>query len=176
MLYDFLNYLYTIKNNDVYDYYNAYSTFLMTNKDFKDNILNHRMNFLISYYAHKHGNLNKYSHNNLMECYIKNYKDDYLEQTLLPKEYPKPVIDITEDFDKDVRDHYHFITSKPPPEPEIDYEKLDEKFYLEEEEKKNKEENDSDYYDYEDDDYYEYDETIIIDDYDDDMNNGDYYY
>jgi hypothetical protein len=110
-----------------------------------------------------------------MECYIKNYKDDYLEQPFLPKECPKPVIDVTEDFDKDVRDHYHFITSKPPPEPEIDYEKLDEKFYLEEEEKKNKEEINSDY-DYEDDDYYEYDETIIIDDYDDDMNNGDYYY
>jgi len=161
MLYDFLNYLHTIKNNDVYDYYNSYSTFLITNKDLKENILNHRMNFLISYYNQKHGynnNINKYARSDYVDFYKKNYRDDYLDQPFLPKESPKEPVDLTEDFDKDVRDHYHFITSKPPPEPEVDYDKIDEKFYMEEEEKKNNEENkiDDDYYD--DDDYYEEDE------------------
>ncbi len=32
---------------------NCYSTFLMTRKDLKDNVLNHRMNLLINYYTNE---------------------------------------------------------------------------------------------------------------------------
>jgi hypothetical protein len=180
MLFDFHNYLYNIKNNDIYPYFNGYSTALLTRSDLKDNVLNHRMNFLIDYYTSeviKNNGLNK---SNYINYYLKNYKDDF-KRTLLNSHENKnknnEEIDITEDFDKDVRDHYLFITSKPPPEPEINYDEIDEKFYREEEEKRLEKEleKENNYYYDEDDDYY-YDE-YYEDDYEDDyysLNRDDY--
>lgn len=170
MFFDFHNYLYTIKDNDIYFYFNeCYSTALLTRNDLKDNVLYHRMNFLIDYYVseiNKNKNINK---NNYINYYMNNYKDDFKELIDdYKKNYNKKEIDITHDFDKDVIDHYSFITSKPPQEPEIDYEEYDKKFYLEEEEKRielenniNEYKDDDDYYDddyYEDDIYYEEDD------------------
>ena len=43
------NFVYYLYENNLNDYLNCYSTFLMTNKNLRDNILNHRMNFLINY-------------------------------------------------------------------------------------------------------------------------------
>ena len=49
----------------------------MTRKDLKDNILNHRMNFLINYYIsqEKFNAIHKYK---LIQTYIYSYKDNYL--------------------------------------------------------------------------------------------------
>jgi hypothetical protein len=73
------------------------------------------------------------------------------------------------DYDRDVIDHYKFITTRGPKEPEIDYDELDKKFYEEElikqKEKEEMEFNDDYYDDYED---YEYDyELGDIDEYED---------
>jgi len=52
----------------------------MTHKDLKNNILNHRMNFLINYYIQeKNSKIKKYK---LIEYYIRSYKDDYLKKTI----------------------------------------------------------------------------------------------
>lgn len=168
MLFNFFNYLHSIRENDVNDYFNGYSTFIMTNKDLKDNILYHRMNFLISYY-NKNGNKSDY-----INYYVKNFKDDYFSKAFLPKIPEKKIIDIIDNCDSDVKDHYKFLLSKRPIEPEPDYEEIDKKFYLEEEEKKNKElEIDYNYDDYED-DYYE-EEYYEDEYYDDEYYNEEYY-
>ena len=73
MLFDFFNYLYTIKNNDIYDYFNAYSIFLNTNKNLKNKILSLRMNFLIDYYL-KDNKQNKFDY---IYYYINNYNDNF---------------------------------------------------------------------------------------------------
>jgi len=163
MLFDFFQYLYTINNNNVSEYFNCYSTFLLTQKDLKENVLKHRMDFLINYYATINSlKKNKYDY---YYYYLNNYKDDYLNKPLLKYE---PVVEIKDDdlYD-DVKDHYKFITTPNPPKEVIDYDELDEKYYLEEEEKNNLEENnnyfDDDYYE---DDYYE-DEYDYENDYDD---------
>lgn len=177
MLFDFHNYLYTITDNDIYSYFNdCYSTAILTRSDLKDNILNHRMNFLIDYYVSNNSNNNNHNKSNLKYYYLKNYKDNY-NLTNLNHNHNSDIqknIDITEDFDKDVRDHYLFITSKPPPEPEIDYEEIDKKFYLEEEEKRIELENKNNFNELKYDDYdydYDGDENYYYEDYDED----DYY-
>lgn len=179
MLFDFHNYLYNIRNNDVYSYFNAYSTALLTRSDLKDNVLKHRMNFLIDYYTTDVIKNNNISKNNYINYYLKNFKDDFKSSLLNSHENKNnnKEIDITEDFDKDVRDHYIFLTSKPPTEPEVNYDELDEKFYREEEEKKLEKEleKESNYYE-EDDDYY-YDEYYEDEYFDDDyynLNRDDY--
>jgi len=175
MLFDFHNYLYDIKNNDVYPYFTGFSTSLLTRSDLKSNILNHRMNFLIDYYTRNIIKNNNVSKSNYINYYLKNYTDDFNSKLLKFNENKKE-IDITQDFDKDVRDHYSFITSKPPPEPQINYDEIDEKFYKEEEEKQMEKEIEKENYYYEDDDEY-YDE--YYDDYDDEeyysLNKDDYY-
>lgn len=131
---DFHKYLNTIKDNDIYDYFNCYSTALITRNDLKNNILTHRMNFLIDYYIASNNKLDK---NSLIEYYIKNYKDDFDTSFSFRNKIEKK-IDIDDDnFDTDVRDHYYFMITKNPPKPVIDYDEIDKKFYLEEEEKKN---------------------------------------
>lgn len=159
MLFDFFHYLYTIKNNDIYDYFNCYSTALLTNPNYNEKILNHRANFLINYYL-----LNKNIKDKSYYYYYcrKNFIDDYLNIPLLPKKHPKKEIEF-DNSDDDVIDHYRFITSRPPPKEEIDYDKLDEKFYLEEEEKNNKIDYEDEYDIYED----EYEDDYEYEDYDD---------
>ena len=49
MLFDFYNHL---NNNYLNDYLNCYSTFLLTKKELKKNILNIRMNILIDTYLY----------------------------------------------------------------------------------------------------------------------------
>ena len=170
MLIDFFHYLYTINNNDISDYFNCYTTFLLTQKDLKDNVLNHRMKFLINYYVENKLNYKNKAH--YYYYYLNNHNDDYLTVPFLPKE-SKMIVDEDEIYDSndDVKDHYKFMTTPNPPKPVIDYEELDKKFYLEEEEKNNNisdDECDNDYYD---DGYYtnEYDDYEEIDE-DDEYN------
>lgn len=151
---------YFLYNNDLNDYLNCYSTFLMTKKDLKHNILNHRMNFLINYYINQNNNsIKKYK---LIEYYTRAYKDNYLKNDttkLIEKE--DNVDDYIEKRDDDVEDHYRYMFINPPPKEEIDYDELDRQYLLKlelEEKEKYEMENYDEYVDYEDD---------YIDDYDD---------
>ena len=65
------NFAYFLYNNNLSDYLNCYSTFIMTRKDLKNNILNHRMNLLINCYTYQE-NQKKYK---LIEYYIRYYKE-----------------------------------------------------------------------------------------------------
>ena len=175
MLFDFYHYLnYSMPNNGVGDYLNCYSTFLMTRKDLRDNVLKHRMNVLIDVYINS---VNKNFKNkwNYYYYYLNNYIDKYLDKELIRyNELNNSDIDITEDFDDDVRDHYRFMITKNPVEPPIDYYEIDKKFYEEEllKQKEQEELAENKYYD-EYDDEYDYD---YYDEYDyyDDYNNDDY--
>ena len=160
MLFDFFNYLNSIHSNGMSDYLDGYSTFLMTNKDLKDNVLYLRMNVLINAYLNnkKVGNKSDY-----YSYYMGNYKDDYLTKEFIKNLHKSIDTKATEhDFDADVIDHYRFMTTKPPSEPEIDYDEIDRKFceeeLLREKEKSievrfDDEIDDYDYYDYDDYDY-----------------------
>ena len=166
MLFEFCNYLYNIKNNNIYDYFNCYSTFIMTKKDLKENVLNHRMKFLINYYV-QDKNLNNITV--LRNYYIKNYKDDYLNKPLISSVQEFKDIDNEEKRDDDVEEHYKYMLCVPPPEPIINYDELDKKYY---EEQKNAEIYISDY----DDDYdydYDYENELIYGDIDEDDDNDD---
>ncbi len=152
MLFDFYRYI-----NEPNEYLECYSTFMMTNKDLKKNILNHRMNVLINSYLNDK-NKHKFDY---YYYYLSNHKDNYLDRPLLDKNI---VIFKDDDYDRDVIDHYNFLISKPPPEPIIDYDKIDEKFYEEEYLKDlEKIEKEMNYYEYED--YEDYEDYEIYDDY-----------
>lgn len=175
MLFDFYRYLnYSIPNNGVGDYLNCYSTFLMSRKDLRDNVLKHRMNVLIDVYMN---DVNKNFNNKLdyYYYYLNNYTDKYLDRELIGyKQLKTGDIDITEDFDKDVRDHYRFMITKNPVEPPIDYDEIDKKFYEEEllKQKEQEELAEIKTYDEYDDEYDYNDEYDYYDDYD--YNNDDY--
>ena len=160
MLFDFYRFI-----NSPNEYLECYSTFLMTNKDLKKNILNHRMNVLINSYLNDK-NKNKFDY---YYYYLSNHKDNYLERPLLSKEVIN-IKDDNDDYDQDVIDHYKFLIAKPQPKPVIDYDKIDEKFYeeeyLKEIEKMEKEMNNYEYYDdYDDyDDYNDYEEIEEFED------------
>ena len=151
------NFHYFLYNNDLNDYLNCYSTFLMTQKDLKKNILNHRMNFLINYYISNLNNnsIKKYK---LIEYYTRSYKDNYLMNNLKKRNEMNgnEMNDYIEKRDDDVEDHYKYMFINPPPKPEIDYDELDRQYLikleLEEQEKYDMENNDE-YDDYEDDIY-----------------------
>ena len=173
------NFTYFLYNNNLNDYMNCYSTFLMTRKDLKDNVLNHRMNLLINYYTNEE-KLEQINRQKLIQYYISSYKDDYI----------KPSLDIdannnnnnnnnndndnNANNDVDVEDHYKymFVNTKPKP-PVIDYDEIDKeyalKLELEEEEKQREKEIqlENDY-----DDYYDDDENydILNDDFSDEDN------
>ncbi len=153
MLFDFFRYI-----NTPNDYLEYYSTFLMTKEDLKSNILYHRMNVLINSYLYDK-NKNKFDYT---YYYMLNHKDNYLDKPLISKVEFKD----EPDYDRDVIDHYKFITTRGPKEPEIDYDELDKKFY-EEEYNKQKEKEEIELYD---DNYY--DDFDDYDDYDYDL--GDY--
>jgi len=157
------NFSYFLYENNLTDYLNCYSTFLMTHKDLKNNILNHRMNFLINYYIQeKNSKMKKYK---LIEYYIRSYKDDYLKKTIEYKtenengnknenknknenanknengnenknENPNDEDEI-ELRDEDVEEHYKYMFINPPRKPEIDYDDIDRiyELKLEEEER-----------------------------------------
>lgn len=172
MLFDFYRYL-----NTHNDYVDCYSTFLLSRKDLKKNILKHRMNILIDIYLYDlKNNKNKFD---FYYYYLTNFKDSYFDKSLLSDENLKlKTIDMTQDFDKDVRDHYYFITTPNPVEPPIDYDEIDKRFYEEELlREKEKEDlaviNEDDYDDYDyDNDYYDEFEYDI--DYNDDFEDIDY--
>ena len=153
------NFSYFLYENNLTDYLNCYSTFLMTRKDLKNNILNHRMNFLINYYIQeKNSKMKKYK---LIEYYIRSYKDDYLKKTIEynnendnngnenaidenenendnenDNENPIDEYEI-ERRDEDVEDHYKYMFINPPRKAEIDYDDIDRiyELKLEEEER-----------------------------------------
>ncbi len=154
MLFDFFRYI-----NTPNDYLEYYSTFLMTKEDLKTNILYHRMNVLINSYLYDK-NKNKFDY---IHYYMSNYKDNYLDKPLISN---KVEFKDEPDYDRDVIDHYKFITTRGPKEPEIDYDELDKKFY-EEEYNKQKEKEEIELYD---DNFY--DDFDDYDDYDYDL--GDY--
>ena len=134
------NFTYFLYNNDISDYLNCYSTFIMTRKDLRNNILNHRMNLLINCYSN-HEKQKKYK---LIENYINSYKDDYLSRSLHEEEKEQKEKEQPEQRDEDVEDHYKymFINPKPEPKPEINYDEIDKKYelkLLKEEEEKQRE-------------------------------------
>ena len=177
------NFSYFLYENNLTDYLNCYSTFLMTRKDLKNNILNHRMNFLINYYIQENNNkLKKYK---LIEYYIRSYKDDYLKKIIdvngnVNGNVKYLIEDEIEKRDEDVEDHYKNMFINPPKKPEIDYDDIDRIYALKmEEEERLKErekeilmeneyeenydnydinENYEDYEYYSDDDYFEINE------------------
>lgn len=121
------NFSYFLYNNNLDDYLNCYSTFLMTRKDLKNNILNHRMNFLINYYIQENNNtIKKYK---LIEYYIRSYKDDYLIKKKEENKNENP-IEYIEKRDDDVEDHYKYMFINPPPKPEINYDEIDKLYEL----------------------------------------------
>ena len=151
------NFAYFLYNNNFSDYLNCYSTFIMTRKDLKNNILNHRMNLLINCYT----NEEKQKKYKLIEYYIRYYKDNYLlsnenKITTFKEEEENP-----EQRDEDVEDHYKYMFINPKSKPEIDYDELD-KIYelklLKEEEEKQREK-----------------EIILENDYNDDYEDYEYY-
>jgi len=160
MLFDFFNYLH---NNNLDDYLNCYSTFLLTKKDYKNNILKIRMNILIDTYI-KFEKKNKFDY---LYYYLNNYKDKFLDKPLINYEYNKHSI---VDDDDDIDDHYKLMFIKNPEKKIIDYDELD-KLYVEEELRKEEEKeyeklcdlNDDEYY-YEDDDCEYYEDNNIYDD------------
>ena len=147
------NFSYFLYENNLTDYLNCYSTFLMTRKELKTNILNHRMNFLINYYIQENNNkLKKYK---LIEYYIRSYKDDYLKKIIdvngnvngnvnvnvngnvnvNVNDNDKYLIeDEIEKRDEDVEDHYKNMFINPPKKPEIDYDDIDRIYALKMEE------------------------------------------
>ena len=172
------NFTYFLYNNDISDYLNCYSTFIMTRKDLRNNILNHRMNLLINYYSN-HEKQKKYK---LIENYIHSYKDDYLSRSfkLNEEEKEKEKPENPEQRDEDVEDHYKYMFINPKPKPEIDYDEIDRNYelkLLKEEEEKQREKEiilENDYNDdYEDYEYYNSDD---YDDYENDYDIMDDYY
>lgn len=179
MLFDFCSYLYNIKNNNVYTYFDCYSTFIMTKYDFKENILKHRMNFLINYYI-QNKNAKIENINVLRDYYIRNYKDEYLLKPLIyqiindndnknNENNYKNDNNYEEERDDDVEEHYKHMFVIPPPPPVIDYDELDKKYY---EELKIIETKVNDDYDYYDDEYYD-DEYCEIDNIYDEIDDND---
>ena len=156
------NFTYFLYNNNLNDYMNCYSTFLMTRKDLKDNVLNHRMNFLINYYINQE-KLEPITKNKLIRYYISSYKDDYIKPSLEINENNKnennDKNENNENDDDEIDDHYKymFVNTKPK-QPIIDYDEIDKeyalKLQLEEEEKQREKEiqQENDYDDYYDDD------------------------
>jgi hypothetical protein len=161
------SFTYFLYSNNLTDYLNCYSTFIMTRKDLKNNILNHRMNLLINCYTNNE-KLKKYK---LMEYYIRSYKDNYQESimSLNDEETEKKEEENPEQRDEEIEVHYKSIINpnfNPKPKEIIDYDEQDKLYELklqkEEEEKKREIEIalENDYYN----------------DYNDDYNNDDYEY
>jgi len=152
MLFDFFNYLH---NNDLGDYLNCYSTFLISRKELKKRILNIRKNILIDTYIKINSN-NKFYYNTY---YLNNYYDEFMDKPLIDNNF-KPIINEDDDID----DHYKLMFIKNPEKKIVDYEELDRKFM--EDELKKEEEN---YYDnlteIDEDDYYDDEENIYDDNY-----------
>jgi hypothetical protein len=150
MLFDFFNYLHT---NDLGDYLNCYSTFLISRKELKKRILNIRKNILIDTYI-KINNNNKFYYNTY---YINNYYDEFMDKPLIENHY-KPIVNEEDDID----DHYKLMFIKNPEKKIVDYEELD-RLFIEKELKKEEEK----YYDNltetEEDDYYDDEENIYED-------------
>jgi len=155
MLFDFFNYLH---NNDLGDYLNCYSTFLISRKELKKRILNIRKNILIDTYI-KINNNNKFYYNTY---YLNNYYDEFMNKPLINNNF-KPIIS---EEDDDIDDHYKLMFIKNPEKKIVDYEELD-RLFVEEELKREEQE----YYDnlteIDEDDYYDDEENI----YDDNYNN-----
>ena len=176
------NFSYFLYDNNLNDYLNCYSTFLMTNKALKTNILNHRMNFLINYYIQENNNkIKKYK---LIEYYIRSYKDEYLKKTIDDKNlnYDKNGNDDKnvnpneeEKRDDDIEDHYKNMFINPPPKPEIDYDEIDRIYVLnlEKEEREKEREKEIILENEYDENYDSYDIYENYDDNDDYENNSD---
>ena len=150
MLFDFFNYLH---NNDLGDYLNCYSTFLISRKELKKRILNIRKNILIDTYI-KINNNNKFYYNTY---YINNYYDEFMDKPLIENHY-KPI----KDEDDDIDDHYKLMFIRNPEKKIVDYDELD-RLFVEKELKREEQE----YYDnlteIDEDNYYEEEENIYDD-------------
>jgi len=144
MLFDFYNHL---NNNYLNDYLNCYSTFLLSKKELKKNILNIRMNVLIDTYLY----INKKNKFDLKYYYLNNFKDVYMNKPLITYDFKDNKINNDEN-DDDIDDHYKLMFIKNPEKEVINYDEIDNK-YREEELKKEEEEYYNSYDLYEEDDY-----------------------
>lgn len=103
----FNNYLINIKTNEIYDYYNCFSSYIMSKKDLRNNILSYRKMFLINYYYETNKENNK---KELIKFYNLNYKDDY-NTTLI--NHNIKYIDDEEKRDEDIELHYRSLYRCP---------------------------------------------------------------
>jgi len=144
---DFLSYLNNINNNDIYDYFNCYSSYIMSRKDLRDNIKDYRKKFLINYYYKNNNNISI----DELNIIYNNYNDNYATDTDNLKRVFYINNEEEEKRDDDTILHYesYFKVYKPP-----------EEYY---EEDSSSSSYISDYYD--DYDYCdEFDNIILIDD------------
>ena len=108
-----------IKTEEVNDYFNCYSSFIMSKKDMRDNVLNHRMNFLINYYVEQKEKVDKIK---LLDYYMLNMKDKYdTDTTNLERHIFK---DDSEKRDDDVELHYKNMFAIKLTRPEVVEEEL----------------------------------------------------
>jgi len=130
---------------------------MMTNQSLKDNVLNHRMNFLINYYIQQNKSIQNKT--KLLEYYLRSYKDTYLVDKKKDIVSFNMIDNEPEKRDDDVEDHYKYMFINPPPKEPIDYDEIDRQYELKlqmEEEEKKKEHDYCEYSDDEYDDYYDY--------------------
>ena len=159
MIADFMNFCNNIKSNDVNEYFNCYSSFIMSRKDLRENVLNHRMNFLVSYYIDQNNKIDK---NKLIAYYSKNYKDNYPTDTL-NIQYHNFTAEPEEKRDDDVENHYKYMFIPPPP-PKEENEEVNEEEYYEEPQDISDYYNEYDEY-YDETDYNDYEEEMDLDDF-----------
>jgi len=164
MLFDFFNFLH---NNDLNEYLDCYSNFLISRNEPMNKILNIRKNILIDTYAK---NNNKFYYNNY---YLINFNDNLKNKKLI---HHVNIFSNNDYDDNDIDDHYKLMFIKNPEKKIIDYDELDKK-YIEDEIKK-EEENKYDILAEFSDDYYEDDDDELddINYYEDDESYYDEYY
>ena len=164
MLFDFFNFLH---NNDLNEYLDCYSNFLISRNEPMNKILNIRKNILIDTYAK---NNNKFYYNNY---YLINFNDNLKNKKLI---HHVNIFSNNDHDDDDIDDHYKLMFIKNPEKKIIDYDELDKK-YIENEIKK-EEENKYDIFAEFSDDYYEDDDDELddINYYEDDESYYDEYY
>ena len=162
----FLNFLENLNKNPIKDYFECYSSYVISRKDLRNNILEYRKNFLIKYYIENNNN-EKYE--SLNSIYRQNFNDNYpLYNINKIISYKKKLdYDYEEKRDDDVELHYKNMFTNPPPI--IPKTEEEDNEYIEEHTETGTVVSDVNYNfedDYYDDDYYE-EEYYNDNDYDD---------
>lgn len=149
---NFQSFYNNINNSEISDYFNCYSTFIMSKKDLKKDILNFRRDFIINYYLDETKNHNKILKKDLIHYYNNNIKDNYLVDKKEIERFPiisSSLIEEEKNEEKIILD-YDLYLEKINNELII---KQEDELFIEE---YNKFHNYYDYYDYTEEEYYNY--------------------